>query len=127
MNTDNMSIGGFTIDYGPFAYLNIMYKKLGFEFDKEGDLKLIQWMLGTLGSSEVDYTNFFRILCHYNGDKEELLALANLTTPLNEWLEAYDDRLKEEKLSIGERKKNMCSVNPKYVLRNHIIQEAIEE
>ena len=36
-----MSIGGFTIDYGPFAYLNIMYIKLGFEFDKEGGLKLM--------------------------------------------------------------------------------------
>ncbi len=52
--------------------------------------------------------------------------MANLTTPLHEWLQAYDERLKEEKLSTQQRKKNMCSVNPKYVLRNHIIQEAIE-
>ena len=121
MNTDNMSIGGFTIDYGPFAlspilnqekmqevlkgfssvfeetYLNIMYKKLGFESKKEGDVKLVQWLLTALGSSKVDYTNFFRILCHYDANREELLALANLKTPLQEWLEAYDERLKEEK------------------------------
>lgn len=189
MNTDNMSIGGFTIDYGPFAflddydfeyicnhtdyegrysfgsqpsvafwnlsqlsialspivnqekmqealksfssvfeetYLNIMYKKLGFESKKEGDVKLVQWLLAALGSSEVDYTNFFRILCRYDANRDELLALANLKTPLQEWLEAYDERLKEEKTAVGERKKNMLSVNPKYILRNHIIQEAIE-
>lgn len=189
MNTDNMSIGGFTIDYGPFAflddyefdyicnhtdyegrysfgsqppvafwnltqlsvalspivnyekmqevlkrfsslfeesYLKIMYKKLGLELNREGDLKLLQWMLGALGSSEVDYTNFFRALCHYDANREELLKLANLTTPLNEWLEAYDARLEEEKLSADKRKESMLGANPKYVLRNHIIQEAIE-
>jgi len=79
------------------TYLNIMYKKLGFESKKEGDVKLVQWLLTALGSSKVDYTNFFRILCHYDANREELLALANLKTPLQEWLEAYDERLKEEK------------------------------
>ena len=189
MNTDNMSIGGFTIDYGPFAflddydfdyicnhtdhegrysfanqppvaywnlsqlsialspivnyekmqealqtfssvfektYLEIMYKKLGFEQEKKSDLKLLQWMLGALASSEVDYTNFFRTLCHYEGNKEALLQLAKLKTPLHEWLKAYDTRLQYETLSSTKRKENMLKVNPKYVLRNHVLQEAIE-
>jgi len=191
MNTDNMSIDGRTIDYGPFAflddyqsnyicnhtdvegrysfenqpgiahwnlqqlakalspivnyesslkvlddifgktyketYLMIMNKKLGLVESVEKDIDLFKWMLGALESSVIDYTMFFRTLSYYNGDKTELLKLAEFQEPLIEWLDAYDKRLKKESLSQEKRQVRMLSVNPKYVLKNHILQEAIDK
>lgn len=190
MNTDNMSIDGRTIDYGPFAFLDDydsgyicnhtdsegrysfknqpgiahwnlqklsialfaiinhdkalevlesfgeiyeaeylfdMYKKMGFATSHNGDLELLKWMLGALGSSPIDYTKFFRLLSRYNGDKTAILELAAFQQPIKEWLEAYDERLKKENLSMRERHAQMLLVNPKYVLKNHILQAAIEK
>ncbi len=189
MNTDNMSIDGRTIDYGPFAflddyesgyicnhtdqegrysfknqpgiahwnleqlavalsslvpfrdamhalkkfgevyeaeYLSIMYNKMGLYERDEKDVELLKWMLGALESATIDYTAFFRKLSRFEGDKKEILAIAVFRTPLQEWLDAYLLRAKKEKLSQEEREAKMLAVNPKYVLKNHLLQEAIE-
>jgi uncharacterized protein YdiU (UPF0061 family) len=47
--------------------------------------------------------------------------------PLDAWLERYCSRLEKEVLSEGERHEKMLTVNPKYILKNHILQEAIEK
>lgn len=191
MNTDNMSIDGRTIDYGPFAflddyqanyicnhtdvdgryafsqqpeiakwnlqrlavalssiviyeqalkileevfsayyvseYLSIMYCKMGFEDEYENDIELLRWMLGSLESSSVDYTMFFRELSKYDGDKTSILKLADYQTPLSEWLDAYDVRISKESSTCRDRHEKMLKVNPKYILKNHILQEAIEK
>ena len=191
MNTDNMSIDGRTIDYGPFAFLDdyekhyicnhtdregrysfsnqpsighwnltmlarslspimnyesaldiledvyggtyervyseMMYAKMGLEEEGENDKELFSWMLGALESATIDYTLFFRKLSVYDGDKSDILSLAVYRTPLEEWLEAYDARLKKETLDVKKRHKKMLQTNPKYILKNHILQEAIEE
>ncbi|WP_304544749.1 protein adenylyltransferase SelO [Sulfurimonas microaerophilic] len=191
MNTDNMSIDGRTIDYGPYAmlddyevnyicnhtdvegrysfknqpsimqwnlsvlanalspmvniikmsklvekdfisiyeseYLELMKNKMGLFEEDENDVPFIRWMLGSLESSVVDYSRFFRTLSHYSGDKAELLALCEYETPLQEWLEAYDERVQKEQLSQAERSKKMLQTNPKFVLKNHLLQKAIEK
>ncbi len=191
MNTDNMSIDGRTIDYGPFAFLDdyekdyvcnhtdrdgrysfsnqpsighwnlamlaralspivnyesalavldevygasyeevyseIMYAKMGLETEQENDKELFQWMLGALGSATIDYTDFFRKLSHFDGDKSELLDICVYRTSLEEWLESYEQRLEKEALSTSKRHEKMLGVNPKYILKNHILQEAIEK
>eukprot|EP00288_Rhodomonas_lens_P004658 CAMPEP_0177722302 /NCGR_PEP_ID=MMETSP0484_2-20121128/17611_1 /TAXON_ID=354590 /ORGANISM="Rhodomonas lens, Strain RHODO" /LENGTH=104 /DNA_ID=CAMNT_0019234671 /DNA_START=29 /DNA_END=343 /DNA_ORIENTATION=- len=43
-----------------------------------------------------------------------------------EWLQRYRDRVREDGTSDAERRKRMNEVNPKYVLRNYIAQQAIE-
>ena len=53
--------------------------------------------------------------------------MCELQTPLNEWLEAYDVRLANEELTCSQRQERMLKVNPKYILKNHILQEAIEK
>jgi len=189
MNTDNMSIDGRTIDYGPFAflddyeanyvcnhtdvegrysfknqpgiaywnlqqlaralspivnnetalkildeifgntyekeYLDIMYTKIGLFDRDEKDIELLKWMLGALESATVDFTMFFRTLSRYDGDKRSILSLAELEESLKEWLEAYDVRLEKESLNQEKRHEQMLGVNPKYILKNHILQEAI--
>ncbi|WP_457748045.1 protein adenylyltransferase SelO [Sulfurimonas sp.] len=192
MNTDNMSIDGRTIDYGPFAflddydsnyvcnhtdsegrysfknqpgiahwnlsmlaralsplvnyedmqvvlddiyanqyekkYLELMKNKLGLFQEEENDASLVRWLLGTLESCVVDYTLFFRKLSYYNGDNETLTELCEYQQrPLQEWLEAYSTRLKKESLDDEVRKKKMLASNPKYILKNFLLQEAIEK
>lgn len=191
MNSDNMSIDGRTIDYGPFAflddyesgyvcnhtdvdgrysfknqpgiahwnlqrlaealapivkldrslevlestfgaiyeehYLSLMYEKMGLYKRDEKDIDLLKWMLGSLESATIDYTKFFRKLSSYDGDKKAILDMADSQTPLQEWLDSYDERLKMESLSTKERHSKMLGANPKYILKNHILQEAIEK
>ena len=191
MNTDNMSIDGRTIDYGPFAFLDdydkdyvcnhtdrdgrysfknqpgiahwnlqqlakalspimnfdsalqiledvfgttyekvyseIMYAKMGLEKEADNDKELFQWMLGALASATIDYTEFFRRLSRFDGDKSSILDLCVYRTNLEEWLDSYSKRLKKETLEISKRHEKMLKVNPKYILKNHILQEAIEK
>ena len=191
MNTDNMSIDGRTIDYGPFAFLDDyeanyicnhtdrdgrysfkrqpsiakwnleqlamaispianyeialavlegvfddayedeykkrMTKRLGlFESDEE-DESLIKWMLRSLENASIDYNLFFRKLSRYDGNKSLVLDIAITRAPLEEWLDAYDARLLKENMSSQQRHQKMLAVNPKYILKNHILQEAIDK
>ena len=80
--------------------------------------------MGVLGSQDLDYTAFFRTLSHYSGNQRALLELCALQTPLSEWLDDYDKRLKQE--NDTDRNAKMLRTNPKYILKNYILQEAIE-
>jgi uncharacterized protein YdiU (UPF0061 family) len=190
MNTDNMSIAGLTIDYGPYAFLDHydidyvcnhtdtegrysfgnqpyigqwnlsrlmaalsplvqqermeplldryrerytdayarrMGAKLGLERELPDDRALIRSLLALLQEQAVDYTPFFRALSRYDGDASALEDLFLLPSALHGWLEAYDDRLREEARSTEERRAAMLRTNPKYVLKNYMLQEAIEK
>lgn len=191
MNTDNMSIDGRTIDYGPFAFLDYyesyyicnhtdrdgrysfksqkgigywnleklaiaispilnheaalevldevyytaydeeytkrMTARLGLFEGDEGDRFLISSMLGSLESATIDYNLFFRKLSRYDGDKSFVLDIAITREPLEKWLATYDERLKKETLSQQQREEKMLAVNPKYILKNHILQVAIDK
>ncbi len=190
MNTDNMSIAGLTIDYGPYAFLDdydvsficnhtdqsgrysfgnqprigewnlralmlalsplvtqerlekvmehygrlyskhflyLMGQKLGLDRVSDNDFELMKQMFGMLQSLHVDYTLFFRTLSHYDGERKVLLKLGLLHTPMNEWLDEYDKRLEQNEGTLQERHKSMLKKNPKYVLKNYMLQEAIEK
>ena len=106
-------------------YMKLMRAKLGLAEEDEHDLSLIKHLLGVLESQGIDYIAFFRLLSHYNTDKTSLLKLCDLKTPLSEWLDQYDERLKKE--NSKNRTARMLSINPKYVLKNYILQEAIDK
>ena len=191
MNTDNMSIDGRTIDYGPFAfldnydpnfvcnetdkqglysfsnqpraarwnlemlarvlspiidpddseevlddffwstytkvYLEIIVEKMGLHTKEEEDKELSESMLRALGSATIDYTQFFRKLSQFNGDKSDILDSSINRKLLDKWLNNYSKRLEKETLSEAARHEKMLAVNPKYILKNHILQEAIEK
>jgi len=188
MNTDNMSIAGLTIDYGPYAFLDnydanyicnhtdrngryafgnqpqigewnlqalmvalsplverermekilahygrlysrrflyLMGKKLGFDTISEEDIDHLKHMFSMLQGLNVDYTLFFRTLSHYRGDRTALLKLALYHKPMHDWLDDYDKRLEANESSVEERQERMLKSNPKYVLKNYMLQEAI--
>ena len=189
MNTDNMSILGITIDYGPYAFLDdydinficnhtdqhgrysfgnqprigewnlralalaleplvekerlekimthygrlyskhflyLMGKKLGLEKVSDKDFELIKHMFGMLQTLSVDYTLFFRTLSRYGGEREALLQLGLYHQPMNDWLDDYDKRLEKNGSKTKERHESMLKTNPKFVLKNYMLQEAIE-
>ena len=79
----------------------------------------------------IDYTFFFRQLCNYEINQvsslSELWNYYEKSEELMVWLSLYDQRLERE-LSVDiKRQTEMKSVNPKYILRNYIAQEIIEE
>lgn len=205
MNTDNMSIHGITIDYGPYGwlddynpnwtpnttdrehkryrfgnqpqialwnlyqlanalyplindakpleailnafssdyekkYLNMMRNKLGFKIIKEEDAALIESLTELLQLVETDMTIFFRNLSNVQKENSAVDALNAIKeafynekvldeTILNKWyawFEQYHHRINLEVLSDAERKEQMNTVNPKYVLRNYMAQLSID-
>jgi len=109
----------------PNAYLSVMRKKLGLELVLDSDAKLIEELIGTLQDAQVDYTEFFRTLSHYDGDMMPLLVLAMNPVVIEEWLTLYDKRLVKETQSQEERHSKMLQTNPKYILKNYMLEKAI--
>ncbi|WP_019948316.1 protein adenylyltransferase SelO [Hymenobacter aerophilus] len=210
LNTDNMSILGLTIDYGPYGWLepyepgwtpnttdftNYRYAfgqqpqvclwnltqlaqaltplvpdpellrpalnqyvatfnrshhvrllaKLGLTAsnNEEADKQLVGSLLPAMEAAQVDMTLFYRHLSHLaprllagelaeESDTELLRAAsyaapeAEGAAPLRAWLEQYAARLRQEPATPEAIRDGMLTVNPKYVLRNYLAQQAIE-
>lgn len=194
MNTDNMSIFGLTLDYGPFGFMDdydpgficnhsdhhgryafnqqpyiglwnlsclaqallplaseellkavlhtyesilnaqyteLMCRKLGLQESAEEDGGLVTDLLALLQSSRVDYTIFFRALSGFQtgpeGDTHQTLRDYFLDrVAFDAWAQRYGERLKRERSQDAERRERMNRINPKYVLRNYLAQQAIE-
>lgn len=107
--------------------MELLRNKLGLDKEDEGDADLFRSLFAMLESAYVDMTPFFRTLSRYEGDRTSLLALTVLPVNMNEWLTRYDQRLLSNTLSTEERHAQMLRTNPKYVLKNYILQEAIEK
>lgn len=195
MNTDNMSATGFTLDYGPYGfvetfdrdyvsnhsdhfgrysygnqsavarwnlekfarclealagkeqaaraietynktfsetYREIMLRKFGFEKEKKESLRFVEKTLGMLAESATDYHIFLRSISDVGRDgsfegNPWLAELCADSGKWRQWISEYAGELRENSLPDRERKKLMDSVNPRYVLRNHIMETAIRE
>jgi len=201
MNTDNMSILGLTIDYGPYGWLDnydpewtpnttdiqnrryrysqqanialwnlyqlanslypliddvvplesalaefqteyqqqsqsMMASKLGIlQFD-EADAVLFTELEELLVSVETDMSIFYRLLGESEYPDYQALSAAYYDPrshdqayreKIDTWLAKYQNRLSKDKRPFSERKKSMHSVNPKYVFRNYLAQQAIDK
>ena len=104
------------------TYLRLMLDKIGLVEQEPEDTQLIQDLLQQLHDSHSDYTRFFRTLSHYPSDA----ACALLQQQIGKrWLENYQERLKSNPLDDYTRQQRMKQVNPKYILRNYLAQQAI--
>jgi len=98
-------------------------KKLGLKQDQSEDAALIQGLLDIMESEKLDYTNTFRNLTQ---------ALTNKITPeldsavAKSWIVSFQERQTKEGLSADKKVISMNQVNPKFILRNYMAQEAIE-
>ena len=200
MNTDNMSIHGLTIDYGPYGWLDdfnpdwtpnttdaqnrryrysqqpnvalwncyqlanslypligetealeaqltsfqssyqtrwraMMSAKLGFNSFQEGDEHLFEDLESLLTQVETDMTLFYRLLASEQLTVETFeqayYDVSQLTSEycatMQHWLIDYQQRLEQDGRDWITRKTAMNQVNPKYVFRNYLAQQAIDK
>jgi len=191
MNTDNMSITGLTIDYGPYGfmesynpehipnhsdhfgrysyqnqpaiahwnlnklavamssilngertqnslddfrniysaeYVGMMSKKLGLNERLPDDVGLIKRLLGILTSEAVDYTIFFRTLGSLNSVEDaQITSMFEDQDSFSNWQSSYKLRLRAEGSDDKIRKMEMDRVNPKFILRNYLAENAIRK
>ncbi len=194
MNTDNMSILGLTLDYGPFGfldsynpgyicnhsdtngryafdqqpyigewncsaiaqalipfltieeakaalnefkpyyticYLEIMSRKLGLQNSALENKTLIDELLKLLEQNNVDYTLFFRELCFFNSREnnknESIRDLFINRESFDNWANIYKSQLQKDNQDDADRARQMQQENPKYILRNYLAQQAIED
>ena len=110
------------------TYTRLMVNKLGFEEVEADDATLIQDLLQVLHDSRCDYTLFLRTLCDFpaTGSVEKLQKLSNHPSLLP-WLEKYQARLNKNQVDNKTRQQLMKQRNPKYILRNYLAQQAIQQ
>ncbi|MFB2862950.1 YdiU family protein [Aeromonas sp. MdU4] len=192
MNTDNMSLLGLTLDYGPYGFIDayvpdfvcnhsdpagryaldqqpavgywnlqklaqalagnvdgdalaaalaryeqqlmvhyseLMRAKLGLAVWEDDDPALFRELFRLLAVHKVDYHLFLRRLGEVTREgawPASLLALLSDPHDWQAWLERYRARLVREGSEDSSRKAQMDAINPKYVLRNTLAQQAID-
>ena len=199
MNTDNMSIAGETIDYGPCAFMDTyhpetvyssidrmgryayanqphmaqwnltclaqallplldgdeevavkqareavgafpdrfeaawlagMRRKLGFRETREGDRALAQDLLNIMAENRADFTLTFRRLCNLAGTGPEagdpIQNRFDDPAAFDSWAGRWRQRLAEEQWDDAARGAAMRAVNPAFIPRNHLVEEAIK-
>ncbi|MDD2767523.1 MAG: YdiU family protein [Methylococcus sp.] len=106
--------------------------KLGFREQREGDSRLVNEFLGLLQRSRGDFTRSFRLLARIRADSDALAKgvreeFADIKA-FDAWVADYRGRLRgEQNTDDAARAERMNRVNPKYVLRNHLAQIAIDK
>jgi serine/tyrosine/threonine adenylyltransferase len=197
MNTDNMSIAGETIDYGPCAFIdnyhpatvyssidqmgryaygnqpNIAHwnlarlaesllplladdteaavkqarealdtftlrfeaayaaglrRKLGLLQSSPDDLSLAQDLFERMANNTADFTLTFRRLCDAAHDSDNDAAVRSLfadPSPFDAWAAKWRHRIAQEGRDANERLQAMRGVNPAFIPRNHLVEEAI--
>jgi uncharacterized protein YdiU (UPF0061 family) len=105
----------------PQAMIGAMRAKLGLAVAEETDQALIDDLLKLMASDRCDYTITFRALADHSARDHFVDRDA-----FDAWALRYAERLAREGSVDGERRARMNAVNPKFVLRNHLAQNAIE-
>ena len=98
----------------------IFRRKLGLTIEQSDDLKLIEAFLSWMQKNKKDYTITFR---GFTKDPDSLFEDAEGKA----WYEQYQRRLSLEQISPEKRGKMMAQANPKFVLRNYLAHEAIQD
>lgn len=118
------------------AYLAGMRKKLGLVEEREEDAALALDLLARMAENQADFTLTFRELCEIADpgvDAEAARALNERArnqfvdpTAFDAWAVRWRTRLGEETLDNDERRSAMRAVNPAFIPRNHLVEEAIQ-
>lgn len=110
-------------------YLELMGAKLGLTRVGEEDAGLVEGLLDLMRAGRVDYSNFLRALGTFRsapGEPNTPLRDQFIDRPaFDSWAASYRARLQREPGGDKERKARMDRVNPKYILRNYLAQNAI--
>jgi uncharacterized protein YdiU (UPF0061 family) len=111
------------------AWLGGMRHKLGFFEERNGDLALAQDLLNCMAENHADFTLTFRRLCEVAGAGQAadgpIRSLFDNPAIFDVWAAQWRRRLTEEPRDDEERRAAMRAVNPAFIPRNHLVEEAI--
>lgn len=130
-------LGGFYEIYQQ-EYLRLMQQRLGLclkptapgsDKTAENDRQLIDDLWRLLEVQKTDITLFFRLLSEtpVSEQQNKLAGICTYPAAFELWLKQYHQRLASENLPEKERLVAMQKVNPVYLLRNYMAQDAIEQ
>ena len=111
------------------SYQAGLRRKLGLQTERAGDAELAEDLLQRMATHRVDFTLFFRRLCAaaespdgHNGVRTLFKDPAAYDT----WTTAWMQRLAGESIAPQERAAAMRPVNPAFIPRNHLVEEALQ-
>jgi uncharacterized protein YdiU (UPF0061 family) len=104
------------------AYVERMRAKLGLADTRSDDPALVGDLLELLAARRTDWSIFWRTL---SDDNAATLTLLGDDATSREWLARYAARTAHDPRGEAARRAAMRAVNPAYVLRNWVAQEAI--
>jgi uncharacterized protein YdiU (UPF0061 family) len=114
------------------AYLEKMTLKLGLMGDAKLHQDIIEQTSKMMASCQLDFSYFFRQLSSIDNQDTytHLRDMCLNITAFDEWFTAYKKSLSDNKQPLNsehdnKRKARMNQVNPKYILRNYLAQNAI--
>ncbi len=111
------------------AWLGVMRAKLGLATQQQGDQALIEGLLGRMADNQADYTLTFRGLAELaNSEQEEAEGPRTLfaePAAFDAWAADWRARCEAENRTPAERRASMRAVNPRFIPRNHLIEEAL--
>lgn len=109
----------------PQTLEKLMRAKLGLSDARETDRSLIDSLLKLLAQNRVDYTIFWRRLSNFrlNGRLEPVRDLFLERAEFDTWMLQYQERTVH--LDHSKQGISMLKINPKFVLRNHLGEQAI--
>jgi len=104
-------------------YREEMGRKLGLAILDSDFSGLTQDMFQLLQKYQLDYSNFFRQLADY----PDRMKKSHFDTSFHSWLDRYIKLCEREDINNDERKVKMDAVNPKFILRTHLVQRALDK
>jgi len=110
-------------------YNHLMRRKVGLVEERAGDTALVAGLLAVMAEQRADFTLTFRRLSDVDPGEPSTLAplyeLFDEPRALDEWLAEWNQRLAAEGRGAAERRADMRAINPLYIPRNHLVEEAI--
>ncbi|WP_213958667.1 MULTISPECIES: YdiU family protein [unclassified Variovorax] len=110
----------------PREFLGRMRAKLGLPDAQDGDLSFVEALLAVLRQEQTDWTIFWRRLSHHmaGADVQPVRDLFIDAAGFDAWLLSFMER--HASVPRAPAAALMLKSNPKFVLRNHLGQQAIE-
>ena len=106
----------------------MMGAKLGLEILDSEFNTLVGGLFKLLSDNQTDYTVFFRSLSDFpEGLAETVRRKFKKPGDLDDWLSLYRRLIEREDPDMKERKEKMDRANPRFILRNYLLQRATEK
>jgi serine/tyrosine/threonine adenylyltransferase len=126
VNMASEVVEGFAAEFAA-RWLAGMRAKIGLARADEGDMELIQQLLAAMQRNAADFTQTFRSLCSIAESREsaQIDVICSHDPHFVQWLSQWKSRAAAENVSPANRALAMRAVNPKYIPRNHRIEQVI--